>query len=211
MLARPTDGPFTQSFGLTSTTFTNTFSFPKFDTAGGTKTLTSIAFTIDGNVFGNAGGESLDGAPSTITLTLEAKLTLARPGFAGNIVVDIPTLDSTFGATAYDGTDDKGGTSGFTVTDLGASLGNSSTLTGGADLALFTGAGNIDLPIIAKGQSRGDGPGNLTLSFTTLASASVNVSYNYTSGVPEPKVYGAIGAVACLGLLGYRRYRSQKA
>ena len=212
-LARPTDGPFTQSFGLTTTTITNTFVFPKFDTAGGTKTLTSIDFTLGGQVFGTAKGESQDASASVLTLTLEAKLTLARPGFSGNILVSIPTIDSTFNATAFDGVNDFGGTSGVTFNEVASSTSaDTQSLSGGADLALFTGSGNISLPIIAKGQSSGSGPGSFLQQFTTQASASASVSYNYTtSGVPEPKVYGAIGAVACLGLLGYRRYRSQQA
>ena len=211
--ARPTDGPFTQSFGLTTTTITNTFVFPKFDTAGGTKTLTSIDFTLGGQVFGTAKGESQDASASVLTLTLEAKLTLARPGFSGNILISIPTIDSTFNATAFDGVNDFDGTSGVTFLSVASSTtADTQSLSGGADLALFTGAGNISLPIIAKGQSSGSGPGSFLQQFTTQASANASVSYNYTtSGVPEPKVYGAIGAVACLGLLGYRRYRSQQA
>jgi hypothetical protein len=214
--ARPTDGPFTQSFGLTTTTITNTFVFPKFDTANGTKTLTSIDFTLGGQVFGTAKGESQDAGASVLTLTLEAKLTLARPGFSGNILVSIPTIDSTFNATAFDGVNDFGGTSGVTFNQVASTTSaDTQSLTGSADLALFTGsgtAGTISLPIIAKGQSSGSGPGSFLQQFTTQASANASVSYNYTtSGVPEPKVYGAIGAVACLGLLGYRRYRSQQA
>jgi hypothetical protein len=74
------------------------------------------------------------------------------------------------------------------------------------------------------------GNGNLALGSTGTSTFSVNaggsglggsatsgqfefiVNYNYhLPSVPEPKVYGALGAVACLGLLGFRQYRRRNA
>lgn len=207
-LARPTE-TFTSSFGPANTTFSNNLSFPKFDSTLGT--LNSITVTLYGGVTGTARGESEDGSPTTITLTLGASLTLTRPDTT-TIVVSLPSLNQTFNATAFDNVVDYGGTSGVTYTGLSANATNTVSLSGASDISLFTGAGSISLPIIGTGNSSGSGPGNLDTKFTTQGSATGVVTYNYsTATVPEPKVYGAIGAVACLGLLGYRRFRSQKA
>jgi hypothetical protein len=207
-LARPTE-TFSNSFATTATTFNTSLSFPKFDSSLGT--LNSITFQLFGSVLGNAKGESLDASPATLTLTLAASLNLQRPDNT-SIVVTIPTINNTFNATAFDGVIDFAGTSGITYTAQAGSSTNAVTLSGGSDLALFTGSGSIVLPVTGTGSSSGSGAGNLLTQFATSASASAQVTYNYsTATVPEPKVYGAIGAVACLGLLGYRRFRSQKA
>ena len=78
-------------------------------------------------------------------------------------------------------------------------------------MTAFQGAGSIVLPILNQVGYSVFGAGSSSILTPTSGSATVTVNYNYHTGVPEPKVYGAIGAVACLGLLGYRRFRSQQA
>ena len=64
------------------------------------------------------------------------------------------------------------------------------------------------------------GEANLGVSYNVaafegnFAQVNLDVTYDYTCEdirVPEPKVYGLIGAALSLGVLGYRQYRSKKA
>ena len=57
------------------------------------------------------------------------------------------------------------GDSGGEFTGLSGSQDESGTFTGASDLALFTGTGDIDLPIEATGRSTGSGAGNLITQF----------------------------------------------
>ena len=66
--------------------------------------------------------------------------------------------------------------------------------------------GTVNLPVSTATFAGASGVGQFAI--TTSDSINVQVTYTYTTtNVPEPKVYGALGAVVCLGLLGYRQYR----
>jgi hypothetical protein len=203
-----TDGPYSDTIVTQNTNFTLSFSIPKFNSGLGT--LDSITYTLTGNVLGDAKFENQDGSPATVTMAVQAILTLKRPDLS-TIDIMIPAANTSDNVTAFDTVLDYGGTSGKTYTGLSDShVDGPTVLSSGADLALFTGAGNILLPFVASGASTGSGGGNLALVFATQAGGSISVTYTYHNDVPEPKVYGAIGAVACLGLLGYRRYRTSR-
>jgi len=91
--------------------------------------------------------------------------------------------------------------------------GNQATASGSGGVNGWTGA-TISLPISTKVSSSigGGGGGQLTISLQTVGLAQVDVTYDTTPCVvPEPKVYGAIGALLSLGLLGFRHYRAKKA
>lgn len=206
-----TDGPYISSISLTTTGWNLNLSIPKFNPGLGT--LNSISYTLNGSTAGTAKYESLDGAPASISLTLSASLTLQRPDLS-TIKIIIPSTTVNESSAASDGVIDFLGASGSTFSGLsGSTTSGALSLSGAGDRALFTGAGSIILPVVAAGSSSGSGSGNLVTQFNTAAAADISVTYNYNkdTGVPEPRVYGAIGAVACLGLLGYRRIRSRQA
>ncbi len=174
---------YSDSVALAITGWTDSVTIPKFDPSLGT--LNSIEFILAGHVEGSAAFESMDSGPATVTMDLSAVLTLQRPDTT-IIVNAIPLFHTVDSASAYDGTLDYGGTSGKTYSDVSADkTENKISPPPASDLVLFTGVGNITLPVIATSNSSGSGAGNLVLEFSTLASADVTVRYNYTA-VPEP-------------------------
>ncbi len=202
------DGPYTANYGTIGSQqtvdFSTTLSVPKFNTVGGTRTLDSVSFTLSG---GSAAGQSVintGSSTATFVLTTTVSITLLDP-LGGTVVTTIPTVQNT-------------------ALNLGAGLSRDFGTTAGSDsdlvtytsnLGQFTGAGNVVLPLFSvTSTGAAGGGGNNTPNFTTTAFANISVTYNYSNvetPVPEPRVYGAIGAVACLGLLGYRRLRARQA
>jgi hypothetical protein len=193
---------YSDAISMSSTNWSTSTSVPQFDPALGT--LNSITFTLDGSVLGTGKFESLDASPSQVTMDLQATLKLKRP--SGTVIVQtIPVFETIDNVTAFDGLQDYAGTSGKTYTDVGASSSDSVTTSTAADKALFTGTGNIVLPVTATGSSFASGPGNIVTEFHTSASTGITVVYDYTV-VPEPSTLALLFAGALgLGFYGWRR------
>ena len=200
---------FSDSIAIQSTNWNSAVSIGKFDTTLGM--LTSITFSLEGIVNGQARAESLDAQPATVTLDLAGEIKLQRPDMSV-LVTTNPVVSSVFNLAAFDGTIDFAGASGVDTGSVSASASDALTSTSAADFLLFSAAGGgvINMPVLAAGLSTGSGAGNLVTQFTTLAGANVTVTYNYTdaptSSVPEP---GTL-AMAGLGLLGLGAMRRRK-
>jgi hypothetical protein len=195
--ARANTVTYSGSIALSRTNWTSSVSVPKFDPALGT--LNSIEFTLDGFVDGSASFENKNG-PVTVKMHLQAQETLYRPDFS-TLVVTIPVAMTSDAVTGFDQTIDFGGTSGRTYSLLSASASNSFTTTSVLDEALFTGLGNIVLPVDAQGTSFGSGSGSMVLRFITSASAKATVTYDYNA-VPEPATITM--SILALGAVGWR-------
>jgi hypothetical protein len=222
-----TDGPYTASFpnsGTTTLDFANgtTVSIPKFNVSGGILDNINIKVAYSGTSqiqFENLGA----GAGSVSFSGRSVILELQRPGGTGllndpnALLQDSRSLTGfNFDYTGYDGDTDYAGTSGGSSSSAAYTKNNNpgDDFTGGADIATFSGAGSVVLPLINKVGYSVFGAGTSSILTPTTGSASVTVTYTYhfaETQVPEPRVYGAIGAVACLGLLGYRRLRARQA
>jgi len=179
------------SYPLTVTNWKDaTMSIPKFN--GVPECLQSICFELSGHVEGNAKFESLDGAPATVVMNLQATVTLSRPDLT-TLVTVIPLVNSSDNVSAFDGTIDFGGTSGKSYIGVSGDKIESACTSTVADKALFCGSGNIDLPVSGAGTSNGSGPGSLILQFNTNASSQVTVTYTYICLVPaENTTWGQI-------------------
>lgn len=186
---------------LTDTDWTQSVSIPKFDPSLGT--LTSIDFSMLAHIEGSSFYENQEAAPTMVSLTLAAEMSLLRPDMSSIITVN-PSTNVGELAGASDGVLDFGGTSGNTFNNLFADILQTATSPlPASDLALFTGLGNILLPVSAMGDSSGAGPGNWIFGFALAASADVTVKYNYTP-VPEPTSAASL-AICGLGMLLRRR------
>jgi len=172
---------YSASVSLTPTNWNNTLSFPQYNLDPAC--LKSICFEMNGHVEGAAKFESLDGNPATVAMNLQSTITLSRPDNTPLVTV-IPLANTSDNVTAFDGVIDFGGTSGRTYTGLSGNASDTKCTTAPADLALFSGTGNIVLPIVATGTSYGSGAGNLILQFSTSASAGATVTYTYDCSTP---------------------------
>jgi hypothetical protein len=179
-----------------TTDYSDALSIPKFDPALGA--LQSIKVTLFGNLEGFVRFESLDASATTVTTNLTATLTLTRPDNT-TIVVTIPAFSETRNVAAYDGVTDFAGPSGFTSPDIIASSSNFVTLTSATDLALFTGPGVLNGPLLAAGVSSATGAGNLITQFHTEAGGYASVEYTYAA-VPEAATWALM--LSGFGLVG---------
>jgi len=169
---------YTDSIPIQSTNWTNSVTVPQFNPTLGT--LQSIQFTLNGRIEGETRVESNDAGPTTVNTSFSASITLTRPDNSV-IVVTIPIADFVDNFTAFDGVLDFAGTSG--ETRIGLVAVDSDVVVSPppvSDLALFTGFGNITLPVMATGSSIATGGGNITTNFITRAEASCQVCYTYT-------------------------------
>ena len=197
---------YTRTIPLSTTNWANSISVPKFDASLGT--LNQITFTLNGHVEGAARLENLETIPANITVNLSAMLKMMRPD-TSVIVVTIPVVSVTELIAAFDGVIDFGGLSGRTHENLAGNHSETSVSPPPlSDLALFSGTGDIVLPVSADGYSSGSGAGNLLLQFNTLASAEATVTYDYSS-VPEPS--GLLALLSGLGGLAGLVTRFRKA
>jgi len=200
--ATVTYGP--ASFGPATTNWSTSLSLPKWDpTLFPGQVLTGVSFTLNGSVTGSASFESLDAQPATINMNLQATIVLTDPN-SNVLVTVIPVANTSDLASAFDGVIDFGGTSGKQYLGLTGSASNSGT---SGNFALFTGAGNVLLPVTASGTSSGSGAGNLLTLFATTAGADASVTYTY-SAVPEPSTI-ALAGLGLLALVGFARRRSK--
>jgi hypothetical protein len=206
-LAGATSVSYTATNAVADTNWANSLLFPKFDASLGT--LTSVKLDLTARVQGSAGYENLDGPNATVALNLQALVKVMRPDTT--VIVSATPAASTLdtGVATYDGALDFGGTSGKTYSLLTSSSSASAILTNFADLALFTGAGNITLNTSAHGDSQGSGPGEMVQKFDTDAGDTVTVTYNYASNtIPEPLSLSMI-PMSLVGLVGYLRRRTR--
>ena len=193
-----------------TTNFNQTVSLGLFDTLGGTRTLTSVEFSVDGTVSGLAKAESLDATATTIQTSLSAVLSLSDA--SSNVLVSaIPSVSNTFAASSFDGSIDFAGTSGISYTGLTANSFASASYTDSVTLASFTGTGSMDFIFGTVAAANATGAGNIVSQFNSSASGLVKVIYTFTEmntpvGVSAPGHLAFLG----LGLLGFAGLRNAR-
>ncbi|MGB0661622.1 MAG: choice-of-anchor E domain-containing protein [Mangrovicoccus sp.] len=194
---------YSDSISMTSLDFDTTLSVAKFDSALGT--LNSVTVELTGVVDGGAEYENRSTSSGTTFKLSVAALIEAAFSFGGSVEVNVsPTgLSSPITVGVFDGTLDFAGTSGGSVSGLTDTDTDSKIYTTG--LSNFIGAGNLDIFINADGTSQAIGGANVATIFTTDASASVKVTYDY-SPIPLPAALPLLGAG--IGALAIARRRA---
>lgn len=171
---------------------------PKFDASLGT--LDKIEFVLTGKFTGSSRTENL--SPTTVSITLNNSVKFKQTVMGGPVLFDkVVSRVDVFNALAWDGgfPPDWAGTSGkefLFLTEVRETF--FTEKDDPASLALFTGIGNINIPVNVTDVSTTSmsGPNIVASQFINNTSLESMVRYYYTP-VPEPKVYGYIGMGIC--------------
>ena len=198
------DVSYSGSIPVSSTNWSSAITVPQFDPSllGPGEEMYCVMIKLTGSVEGRIRAESLDAAPSLIDATLSAEITANAP--AGLQVITVPLSTTMFPASAFDGSIDFGGTSGFdTGTVAGGDMDSNSVMLP-SDLSPYVGLGNILIPVSAQGTSTVSGSGNIVSIINTAAGVGLEITYK-TRQIPTP---GAAALVGIGGLMVARRRRA---
>lgn len=178
----------------------STISLPLFDDLGGTRILTGVQLTLRADATGRFRAESTDNAPVDVLVTLDVRVVLSRGGTT-YVNIDQSLLNTTQNFATFDGDLDYAGTSGRTWDNLAASASDSFSSINPADLALFTGVGNIDFTVARTGFSTNSAAGNGIFIPESSAGGLVTVTYTFIPGA------GTLAPMAAGLLIAGRRRR----
>lgn len=191
---------FSDSIPMTHTDYSELVSLPMFDSSQGI--LNSVELKLEGMVEGDVFFENQSNLSASITTALGSSIELQNPDATTLLLEVLPLVTTTTNVTAYDGVVDFAGTSGKTFLGETMSANKSALFNDASNLALFTGSGNIDLPVLAVGKSEITGPGNLSDQFNNLAAAKVTVTYNFTTQQEVPESSAILGMSAAVAVIG---------
>jgi hypothetical protein len=163
--------------------------FPKFDLAGAC--LSEVCVSIDGSIFGYVGLENYEAFPKTLTSNFTAKLTVFRPSLI-SLVGTQPAVATSDPVTAFDGVVDYAGTSGLTINGLYATSADSVCWANASDLALFSGAGSIGLPVSAFNLCTQSGANSWTFGIQATAKVKVTYVYSDCATPTQPATWGSV-------------------
>lgn len=144
---------------------------PKFDPIAGI--LTRVDLSVSATTTQDLKAENLDPIARTITGDGTAFVDVMLPDSSSLYVEVISSYNRSL--SAYDGTSDFAGTSGFALLAQTGTQGT--TRTSYTPLADFIGPGTVSLPAMADGYFVATGAGNMQTSVTTFASARACVTY----------------------------------
>jgi hypothetical protein len=196
---------YSASLPMEFTDFTDTMSVAQFDASLGT--LEQVKLTLTGQLYGAGLYENTNSTPYTNThgrarWWLDQGLVEIQQSTAGTLLSLSSSADSGYvyvaPLPAYDGITDFAGPSGRTVVLADLNKEEIYTYTSPADLAAFTGSGQVafDVNGTAYVTISTSGMSGFTVGSESLGGASVEVEYTYN--IPEP---ATMGLLALGGLL----------
>jgi len=152
-----------------ATDWWQTLPFAQFDPASGT--LDGIGVTLTGDVLGSVSIESLEAAPSTVTVALNGTVSVTSP-------TDVLMAQVSPDAFA----------SASLAADASTTLSLAATATtqalfqpGSVDLGNFIGTGSVPLTAGATSHLDVTGPANMEITSQASAGATVTLQYDYTA------------------------------
>ena len=195
----PTAGFTPVAAGTTALSYSSAFEVPKFNPGLGT--LTKVSWYIYVDFEGTVDLTNNGGATQTGTVDYGTKHTVSVAGLGIDEITQPIAAGGPF-AYSLDPTDSLliGPASGFDD-DSGQTMVP-------AELANWTGAGNVSIPLIHESVLTLIGGGSLEADFNQDGRSYIEVTYTYSDViVPEPGTY--VGGLALLGVgaMAYRRMR----
>lgn len=189
---------YSNSFENVPINFAVGFTVPKFDPNLGT--LNKIEFQLTGSFTGSSRAENLSAVPVTIYLSNRVRFKQMVSG--GPVLFDEYILkQDSFVAQGWDGSfpPDWNGPSGKEFVFLNEVIETFVVeKTDIASLALFSGVGNVLVPVTAQDASTTSmsGPNIVASQFENMKSVYSLVRYHYTP-VPEPQIWGLTAIGIC--------------
>jgi hypothetical protein len=181
-----------QTIGDTSSNWQQMVTFGQFDPALGTLTAIDIGLTAD--VTGSVSIESLEAAPSTVTVSQTGFVSVESPTGA-TLVTAAAIASASANLGAYDSSTDNAGASGDALALSNTATEQSQWSPGSIDIGDFVGSGSVALPVLATASLHVTGPANLALASTESAGAVVDLQYDYLgagSGNPDDDSDGSV-------------------
>ena len=176
---------YTRTIGLQPTNWDEQIVIPKYD---GALPLLSVYFALGGDVQADITITNGTEIPNDVTAFASGSLQLTRPD-ATSILAIFPYSSSMWSL---------GPAPDFHIfPTITASDSTNLTSTSAGDLALFSGSGDISLPIHGIGTSGGSGSGTVNVLASTAARADVTIRYEFDE-TPEPAASLLFGS----GLVG---------
>ncbi len=171
-----------QTIGDTPTDWSRTVPFNQSDPSQGT--LQSIDVGLTADLSGSVSVESLEAAPSAVTIFQSGNVSVSGP--TGMPVADeSPSIFSNATLSAYDGTVGYAGPSG-TVVPVDTTGTVVTTLSGSTDLGPFIGTGSVLVSAYASTVLDITGPANLRIDSRATTGATVDLQYNYGTTAAGP-------------------------
>lgn len=159
------------------TNWTRQISLSKFHPKNGK--LIEVRSSVSSRLLGDVKYESLELNPATLTIGMDATITLL--GIDGQpIATAFPMQSILTDVSGFDGFWDFDGSSGGQITNLIASdIAQADTITNPTELQAYVGTDELFLGLRGNGRSYIEGTGNLSSIFNLDAQAAVTLTYVY--------------------------------